>query len=415
MAKIGIDAEIQLPVSATVEGELAKGVGASVITLVNCLIEEAHRARSSDIHIDPIHGGLKVRFRVDGVLRDACSLPPGIHDEVVSRVKILSGLRTDEHQAAQDGRFRTKSNNINVDIRVSVVPTYYGENVVMRLLAEQGEEHSLDTLGFTPENRDKMLSAIRKPHGMILVTGPTGSGKTTTLYALVKILNSPDVSILTIEDPVEYSISGINQIPVNARTGLTFATGLRSMLRQDPNIIMVGEIRDSETASLAVNTALTGHLLLSTLHTSDAATTLPRLLDMKVEPYLIASTVNIAAGQRLVRRVCSSCAKEKEMTSAELARLKEVLPAEAFKGKQHFMKGAGCDVCGGSGYAGRLGIHEVMVIDAPIRDAILLKTPASDIKALAISRGMKTMLEDGYHKAAQGLTTIEEVLRMLYE
>ncbi len=311
-----------------VTAELAKGTGVSIINLVNCLLEEAHRSRASDIHIDPTHVGLKVRFRIDGVLRDACTLPPGVHDEVISRIKILSGLRTDEHQAAQDGRFRTNVNGANVDIRVSVVPTYYGENAIMRLLPEAVDEHSLESLGFTPGNREKILAAIKKSHGMILVTGPTGSGKTTTLYTVVKMLNSPDVSILTIEDPVEYAVSGVNQIPVNARTGLTFATGLRSMLRQDPNIIMVGEIRDAETASIAVNTALTGHLLLSTLHTNDAATTLPRLLDMKVEPYLIASTVNIAVAQRLVRRVCQACKETRPMTEAERAALADLLPAD---------------------------------------------------------------------------------------
>jgi type IV pilus assembly protein PilB len=399
----------------TIEGELAKGGGASVITLVNCLIEEAHRGRASDIHIDPVHGGLKVRFRVDGVLRDACSLPPGIHEEVVSRIKILCGLRTDEHQAAQDGRFRTQVNGVQVDVRVSVVPTYYGENAIMRLLAEGGDEQSLDSLGFTPENRENLLSAIKKPHGMILVTGPTGSGKTTTLYALVKLLHSPDVSIITIEDPVEYSISGINQIPVNPRTGLTFAAGLRSMLRQDPNIIMVGEIRDAETASISVNAALTGHLLLSTLHTSDAATALPRLLDMKVEPYLIASTVNLVVAQRLVRRVCRACAKERLMTEAEKARMAELIPAEDLKGDITLMKGEGCDACKGSGYSGRVGIHEVMLIDGPIRDAILQKGSAADIKKLAYKRGMVSMVRDGFLKATQGLTTVEEVLRVVHE
>jgi type IV pilus assembly protein PilB len=401
--------------SLTVQEELAQGAGVSVINLVNCLIEEAHTARASDIHIDPVHGGLKVRYRVDGILRDACTLPPGIHDEVISRVKILCGLRTDEHQAAQDGRFRTQVHDVNVDIRVSVVPTYYGENAIMRLLAERGAEHTLDSLGFTPANRDKILDAVKKPHGMVLVTGPTGSGKTTTLYALVKILNSPDVSIITIEDPVEYSISGINQIPVNNRTGLTFATGLRSMLRQDPNIIMVGEIRDSETAALAVNAALTGHLLLSTLHTNDAATTLPRLLDMKVEPYLIASTVNISLAQRLVRRVCSQCAKGRTMTEAERTHLAGMLPPDVLKGKITLMKGKGCPECNGTGYAGRMGIHEVLVVDNAIREAVLMKASAAEIRKIALSRGMVSMLQDGFLKAAAGLTTIEEVLRVVHE
>ena len=402
-------------IPSPISTELAKGASVSIIALVNCLLEEAHRSRASDIHVDPTHLGLKVRFRVDGILRDACTLPPGVHDEVISRIKILCGLRTDEHQAAQDGRFRTNVNNANVDIRVSVVPTYYGENAIMRLLPESADEHTLESLGFTVSNAEKILSAVKKSHGMVLVTGPTGSGKTTTLYTLVKMLNSPEVSILTIEDPVEYSVPGINQIPVNARTGLTFATGLRSMLRQDPNIIMVGEIRDTETASIAVNTALTGHLLLSTLHTNDAATTLPRLLDMKVEPFLIASTVNAAVAQRLVRRVCQACKESRPMTDAEKASLADHLPAEALVGEHTVSVGKGCRECGNAGYAGRIGIHEVMVVDGPIRDAVLKKESASTIRTLALARGMVSMLHDGFIKACRGETTIAEVLRVVHE
>src|SRR3989344_606634 len=327
--------------AARLTQELGRGAGTSIIKLVDALVECAYSARASDVHLDPREDGVTVRLRIDGVLQDIALVPTEIHHEVISRLKILCGLRTDEHQAAQDGRFKvtlrpsaamterergnTEASRLNVgsteasrpnvedganvDVRTSIVPTYYGENAVLRLLSDQAEEFTLDTLGFTPENRERIERAIRKPHGMILATGPTGSGKTTTLYTLVKMLNTPDVSIITIEDPIEYSVSGINQIQVNARTGLTFANGLRSMLRQDPNIIMVGEIRDMDTAGLAVNTALTGHLVLSTLHTNDAPTTLPRLLDMKVEPYLIASTVNIALGQRLVRKVCEKCKK----------------------------------------------------------------------------------------------------------
>ena len=250
---------------------------------------------------------------------------------------------------------------------------------------------------------------------MILATGPTGSGKTTTLYTLVKMLNSPGVSIITVEDPIEYSISGINQIQINTRTGLTFANGLRSMLRQDPNIIMVGEVRDMETAGLAVNTALTGHLVLSTLHTNDAPTTLPRLLDMKVEPYLIASTVNLAIGQRLVRRICESCKEKREMTSAEAKSLSEMMPADLVRTHATFYAGKGCEACGGTGYHGRAGLHEVMEIDGVIRDAILRKASVSDIRAVALKQGMVPIIVDGFHKAAQGITTIEEVLRIRYE
>ena len=260
-----------------VEQELQKGAELSVIRLMDMLIERAQSARASDIHLDPRVDGMMVRLRIDGVLQDTHHLPVGIQNEIISRIKILCGLRTDEHQAAQDGRFRVMlENGSSIDVRVSIMPTYYGENANLRLLSDQAEEFTIETLGFTPENREKILRAISKPHGMILATGPTGSGKTTTLYTLVKMLNSPGVSIITVEDPIEYSISGINQIQINTRTGLTFANGLRSMLRQDPNIIMVGEVRDMETAGLAVNTALTGHLVLSTLHTNDAPTSTKR-------------------------------------------------------------------------------------------------------------------------------------------
>lgn len=399
-----------------VERELQKGAELSIIKLVDTLIKRAHAARSSDIHLDPRASGTAVRLRVDGVLQDAHVLPAGIHNEVISRIKILASLRTDEHHAAKDGRFRVLlDGGGSIDIRVSVVPTYYGENAVMRLLSDKAAEFTLSTLDFTPENQEKILRAVQKPYGMILATGPTGSGKTTTLYTLVKILNTPDRSIITVEDPIEYSISGINQIQVNARTELTFANGLRSMLRQDPNVIMVGEIRDTETAGLAVNTALTGHLVLSTLHTNDAPTTLPRLLDMKVEPYLIASTVNIAIGQRLVRRICGNCKIEVKLTANEMKSLKSVMPSELLAGQPRFYRGAGCEQCAGTGYRGRVGIHEVMEVDAPIREAILRKAPTSELRGIAIQHGMVPMLVDGFIKAAAGLTTIEEVLRMRYE
>lgn len=396
--------------------ELAKGASMSIIEFVDVLIECAYVSRASDVHIDPRDDGVTIRLRIDGVLQDVGAFPTGILNEVISRLKILCGLRTDEHQAAQDGRFKVSlESDVSVDVRASIVPTYHGENAVLRLLSDQAEEFTLDSLGFTPENRAKIESAIRKPHGMILATGPTGSGKTTTLYTLVKMLNTPEVSIITIEDPIEYSVSGINQIQVNARTGLTFANGLRSMLRQDPNIIMVGEIRDTDTATLAVNTALTGHLVLSTIHTNDAPTTLPRLLDMKVEPYLIASTVDIAIGQRLVRKICKHCKAEKKSTPAEEKSLSEIMPKELAAGHPTFYYGKGCERCGGTGYSGRAGLHEVMVIDGPIREAILRKVSASEIRDIAIVQGMKPLVADGFYKAAQGVTTIEEVLRMRYE
>ena len=388
----------------------------SMIKLIEAVVQAASDARASDIHLDPSLDGVHVRMRIDGVLHEECVFPLSIHNEAIARLKILSSMRTDEHQAAQDGRFRMMlMDERNVDIRLSIIPTYYGENAVMRLLADQSEEYTLASLGFTKENQEKIMRAIRQPHGMILATGPTGSGKTTTLYTLVKMLKVPGVSIITIEDPVEYSIEGINQIQVNQRSDLTFANGLRSMLRQDPNIIMVGEIRDVETAGLAVNTALTGHLVLSTLHTNDAPTTLPRLLDMKVEPYLIASTVNIAISQRLLRKICPHCKSLKKLTLAEEMSLSQIMPTDLLMQHADFYHGRGCERCGDTGYHGRIGIHEVIVLDAALRDAILRKASANELRDIAIAHGMTPIVMDGFYKAAAGVTTIDEVLRMRYE
>ncbi len=397
--------------------EIKNGGDISIINLVECLIEKAHKSRVSDIHIDPTQESVRVRFRIDGVLQNFNEFPKSIHGEIISRIKVLSKLRTDEHHATQDGRFRYEFPDTNefIDIRVSIIPTYYGENCVLRLLSDKAENFSLDSLGFSDEDQKKIISAIRKPNGMILATGPTGSGKTTTLYTLVKMLNSPEVSIVTIEDPIEYAVENIEQIQVNTKTGITFANGLRSILRQDPNIIMVGEIRDIETANIAVNTALTGHLLLSTLHTNDSATTLPRLLDMGIEEYLVASTVSIAIGQRLVRKICDNCKEKVEMNPALIDSLKETPFAKLIKEKDQFWKGSGCKKCGKSGYVGRISINEVLVADEYIKEAILRKASATEIKKIAMSRGMTTILEDGYKKATKGLTTIEEVLRVAYE
>lgn len=392
------------------EGEI------SIIRLIDNLITHAYNARASDIHIDPESDSVRVRLRIDGVLHDVFQFSKESHSEIITRIKVLSGLRTDEHQASQDGRFRILIKpNINIDIRVSIAPTYYGENAVLRLLAQKAEDFTLDTLGFSEDDQVKIKRAVKKPYGMILATGPTGSGKTTTLYTVIKILNTPEVSIITIEDPIEYSIEGIEQIQVNPRTGLTFATGLRSILRQDPNVIMVGEIRDEETAGIAVNAALTGHLLLSTLHTNDAPTTLPRLMDMGIEPFLIASTVNIAIGQRLVRKICPDCKMKRKLTNAEFKSLSEALPIGAIKADMEFYVGQGCAACDDSGYRGRIGIHEVLEVDDVVREAIMRRADAGEIKTIAIKRGMTTMLEDGFKKALEGVTTIEEILRVIHE
>lgn len=402
--------------NSIIEKELAQGVNFSVINLIDELIKQAFYLKASDIHIDPCEKIIRIRFRVDGILEDFCFFPKEIYSEIISRIKILSNLKTDEHYFPQDGRFRNIiSETENIDIRVSIVPSYYGENIVLRLLTDKKNEFTLETLGFTKDDQEKIIKATKKLKGMILVTGPTGSGKTTTLYSLIKLLNKKDISIVTIEDPIEYAISGIKQIQVNQKNGLGFANGLRSVLRQDPDIIMVGEIRDNETASIAINTALTGHLLLSTLHTNDAATTLPRLIDMKIEPYLISSTINIAIGQRLVRKICQNCKKEKVINKEEFNRLKNIIPEKILKNTKTLFMGSGCRLCNNSGYLGRIIISEILISNPEINKAILDKSNADQIKEIAIKNGMKTMLIDGFHKASLGLTTMEEVLRITYE
>jgi len=392
----------------------------SIIELVETCIEEAHTLRASDIHINPTETEVEIRLRIDGILHDKCRFSKTILSEVISRIKVLANLRSDEHQAAQDGRFRmTMKNGSHVDIRVSITPTYYGENAVLRLLADHSSQFNLEMLGFSATDRAKIEDAIAQPYGMILATGPTGSGKTTTLYTLIKMLNKKEVSIITVEDPIEYAIQGITQIQINPRSNLNFATGLRSILRQDPNIIMVGEVRDAETASIAVNTALTGHLLLSTLHTNDSATTLPRLLDMGIDAYLVASTVNVAIGQRLVRKICEKCKESHTLTEAEQKNLLLSLPPRL---KQHdsdtlntFYQGKGCKNCENTGFSGRIGIYEVLVVSPNVREAILNRAPSSQIKDIAIKEGMTTMFEDGLLKAAEGKTTLSEVLRTINE
>lgn len=396
---------------------LAQGDKVSIVDLVNGILEKACATHASDIHIDPSQHDLQVRMRIDGVLKAVCTLPKKLHQEIIARIKVLSKLRSDEHQTTQDGRFRyrKKESDDFVDIRVSIIPIYYGENAVLRLLSDKGNSFTLESLGFEPDDQKKILRALRKPNGMILSTGPTGSGKTTTLYTLIKMLSKPDVSIVTIEDPIEYAMHDIKQIQVNPKTGLTFANGLRSILRQDPNIIMVGEIRDTDTARIAVNTALTGHLLLSTLHTNNAATTLPRLLDMGIEEYLVASTVSIAIGQRLVRKICSVCKEKTELDPVLKEHIISENPQVFQKEEIVFYKGAGCDACSNSGYQGRICINEVLVADERIRKAILEKASADTIQKIAVSCGMTTMFEDGLKKVKAGLTSLEEVLRVVNE
>ena len=387
----------------------------SIIDLVDLIVEHGFISRSSDIHIEPEENRVVVRMRIDGMLHDAIVLPQELHSEVISRIKVLSGLKTDMHHVPQDGRFKAKiEGSAPVDIRISIAPTYYGENAVLRILAEAAQVFNLEDLGYTKEQLDIIGEAIGRPYGMILANGPTRSGKTTSLYAMIKRLNTRDVSIITIEDPIEYSISGITQMPVNIQAGLTFASGLRSILRQDPNIIMVGEIRDSETADIAVNAALTGHLVFSTLHTNDAATTFPRLMDMGALPFLIASTVNVVISQRLVRMVCKTCRKERSLSAAELKSLSSVVTKSVLP-ENVFAVGPGCNDCDGKGYKSRIGVHEVLAITEGLRSLIVGHADATQIKNQAIKEGMKTIVEDGILKAAAGITTIEEILRIIHE
>ena len=396
----------------------------SIIKIVETTISYAYKNKASDIHIEPYEDKSLIRFRIDGILHDIMELPKDVHNQVVTRVKVLAKLRTDEHQAPQDGKISFKTESENIDIRVSIVPTTHGEKIVMRLLSEKSRQYSLSDLGFSEKDLEKLTSAYKKPHGMILSTGPTGSGKTTTLYAILKILNRREVNIMTIEDPVEYEIEGISQIQVNEKTGLTFANGLRSLVRQDPDIMLVGEIRDEETAGISVNAAMTGHLVLSTLHTNDAATSIPRLLDLGVEPFLVSSTVNVIIGQRLVRRICAKCRISEEFDNESVGadgdsqhgnNLKLILKDQFKNGKLRVYKGKGCDICHQTGYLGRVGIFEVLLVGEEIKQAIVDKKDASVIQSIAVKNGMTTMFQDGIKKMLQGVTTLDEILRVTKE
>lgn len=378
------------------------------------IFADAITLRASDIHFEPQEIDVIVRFRVDGVMHEAGRIPRQFYEGIVNRIKIESNMRIDEHYAAQDGAIRYKSKTGNtMDVRVSVVPLVDGEKVVMRLLSEYVRTLTLGDLGFSAKHRDILLQAAHKPFGMILTTGPTGSGKSTTLYGLLKIRNRPDVNISTIEDPVEYKIPGINHIQANEKTGLTFAKGLRALVRQDPDIILVGEIRDNETASIAVNAALTGHLLFSTLHANDAATAIPRLIEMGVEPFLIASTLEVVVAQRLARRICPSC-RFSYVVSADEARSMFPGASQYFKGEEqvHLYRGKGCDVCGDTGYKSRIGVYELLIVNQDIEDMIIHRKTSAEIIAKAREQGMTLLFEDGLEKVMSGMTTIEELMRI---
>lgn len=387
---------------------------APIAKIVDLLITYAYRDKASDIHIEPEEKNLLVRFRIDGILHDVLSLDKKLHERILTRIKILSRLRTDEHLSAQDGKMRLVIDNDNLDLRVSIIPISEGEKAVLRLLSSHYRQFSFHDLGMKEQDLKKVNSAINRSYGLILSTGPTGSGKTTTIYSILKILNTREKNITTIEDPIEYRIKGVNQIQVNTKTNLTFANGLRSILRQDPNVIFVGEIRDSDTAGIAVNAALTGHLVVSTLHTNDAATALPRLIDMKVEPFLVASTVNIIVAQRLVREICESCKTQLVLKRSDMKKnVPEEIIAKYFPPAEDLVvyEGKGCKVCHHTGYTGRIGIFEVLEMTEKIRKLIADKNDSDVIAKEAVNEGMTTMQEDGIDKIAKGLTTFEEVLR----
>lgn len=386
---------------------------APVSNIINQLLEYAIKSRASDIHIEPQDDRTRVRYRIDGILQEKVLLPKGVHDALVSRIKILSVLKIDEKRLPQDGRFSFTYEQNTVDIRVSTVPTVFGEKVVLRLLPKSSGAPTLLELGLRGTSLKSLESQLLRPHGIILICGPTGSGKTTTLYSVLSKISTTKVNIVTIEDPVEYQIPGVNQVQANTQIGLTFASALRSFLRQDPNIIMVGEIRDSETADLAIQAALTGHQVFSTVHTNSSAGAPPRLLDMGVEPFLLTSALNCVVGQRVVRKICPHCRIEFGAPPEVIENIKVVLGkflpvSSSFK----LFKGKGCSLCGQTGYLGRIGIFEVLVILDKIAKLILEHASAGKIEEEAVSEGMITMKQDGYLKALEGITTMEEVLRV---
>ncbi len=391
---------------AEMEASLDLVEGAPVVRLVNQVLAQAIRSRASDIHLEPGETGLRVRSRIDGILRDEPLVSKEMQPAVLSRIKILAGLDIAERRVPQDGRIQVVLDGRPVDLRVSSFPTIYGEKIVLRILDKGALVLSLTDLGFLPDTLARYRAVIRRPNGILLVTGPTGSGKTSTLYATLLELNSPTTNIITLEDPVEYRLAGINQGQANPRIGFSFASGLRSILRQDPDIILVGEIRDKETAEVAVQAALTGHLVLSTLHTNDAPGAVTRLLDMGVEPFLVASTVIGVLAQRLVRRLCPSCREPFAPT--------EPLPAWHGEPPTQLFRGRGCRQCG-TGFRGRVGIYELMMPSEAIRSLILRHASASEVRAQAVSEGMRSMMDDGREKVLNGITSYEEVVRVAYQ
>lgn len=385
---------------------------APISKIVATILEFAIKSRASDVHIEPQEDKTRVRYRIDGILHEKLVLPRRVHDAVVSRIKILCDMKIDEKRIPQDGRFNFRIGEEEVDLRVSSLPTVHGEKIVMRLLKKSGKVPSLPELGLRGRALKNLEDAIRVPHGIILITGPTGSGKTTTLYSILNNVNTPRVNIVTLEDPVEYQIAGVNQVQINPQAGLTFASGLRSFLRQDPNIIMVGEIRDAETADLAIQASLTGHLVFSTLHTNSAAGALPRLQDMKAEPFLLASSMTCVIGQRVARKICERCKEAYDPPPEIVQDIRTVLGKLAPQGPFKLYRGRKCIECSDTGYTGRIAVFEVLPVSEKIGRLILERRPAVDIERQAVEEGMVLMKQDGYLKAIEGITSIEEVLRV---
>jgi type IV pilus assembly protein PilB len=393
---------------ADAEYSYASADEAPIVKLVNSLIADAVRKGASDIHIEPYEKVMRVRFRIDGVLQEMMAPPFRFKPAIISRLKIMAELDIAERRVPQDGRIKIKVLNRTIDLRVSSLPTIFGEKIVMRILDKANLNIDLEKLGFEPLAMKEFVTAIANPYGMVLVTGPTGSGKTTTLYSALSRINTPEVNVMTAEDPVEYNLDGINQVLVNEDTGLTFAASLKAFLRQDPNIIMVGEIRDFETASIAVKAALTGHLVLSTLHTNDAPSAIGRLIDMGVEPFLVASSLNLVLAQRLVRRICAACKRPVELPEEVLRELQ--MDGAETRGK-HVSDGQGCIECNNTGYRGRQGVYEVMPMSPRVRELVLERSPSSEVKRAAIEHGMLTLRRDALEKLKRGLTTAEEVMK----
>jgi general secretion pathway protein E len=388
---------------------------APIIRLVNSLLFRAAKERASDIHIEPMERELLVRFRIDGVLQEIIKPPKRYQNSIVSRVKVMGQLNIAEKRLPQDGRIRIKLAGRDIDIRLSTIPCTFGERIVMRLLDKTTTLLDLQDVGMGADTMRGMDQVIRRSHGIVLVTGPTGSGKTTTLYAALSRINTPDLNILTVEDPVEYQIRGISQMAINPKIGLTFAAGLRSFLRQDPDVIMVGEIRDRETAEIAIQASLTGHLVFSTVHTNDAASAITRLVDMGVEPFLVASSLMAVMAQRLVRRVCLQCREAYRPTAEELKEVALTPEAVVRAGNPTIYRAKGCDACAGSGYRGRTGIYELLMVDDDIRQLTLKNVDSSSIKRSGVQKGMLTLLDDGARKVLAGETTLAEVLSVTQE